>query len=319
MSDLRIQIEMTTPAPPAAPPPRTNSSIVPKNSIAGRALVAVVAIMTFLASLTTGAVVLVRSAAGDWQSDLAREITIQVRPAPGQDIEAQVQRAVELARETPGIGEVRPYTKAESTRLLEPWLGSGLSLDELPVPRIIVVRLAPGATADLVRLRALLTERVAGASLDDHRAWIDRMRAMAQTSLLGGIGVLILMLGATILSVAFATRGAMAANRGIIEVLHFIGAKDGYIAGQFQRHFLVLGFEGGLIGGLAAILLFALARVAANWGRASATGDQLVALFGNFSIGIEGYIAVVVLILLIATMTALTSRRTVNRTLQAIE
>ena len=81
----------------------------------------------------------------------------------------------------------------------------------------------------------------------------------------------------------------------------------------------MLGLEGGLIGGVAAILLFALARVAANWGRATASGDQFVALFGNFSIGIEGYAAIVAQIILIAVVTALTSRRTVNRTLHTIE
>ena len=40
---------------------RNRSPIVPHQSIGGRALVAVVAIMTFLASLTTGAVMLVRA------------------------------------------------------------------------------------------------------------------------------------------------------------------------------------------------------------------------------------------------------------------
>ncbi len=77
---------------------------MPKRSIAGRALVAVVAIMTFLASLTTGAVVMVRAAAQDWQSDVAREVTIQVRPARGRDLDGDVARAVELARAVPGVG-----------------------------------------------------------------------------------------------------------------------------------------------------------------------------------------------------------------------
>ena len=129
----------------------------------------------------------------------------------------------------PGVAEVRPYSKDESARLLEPWLGSGLALDDLPVPRMIVVRLPDGG-ADLAPLRKALTERVAGATLDDHRAWIDRMRTMAQTTIAGGIGVLLLMLAATVLSVIFATRGAMATNRPIVEVLHFIGAKSGFIA-----------------------------------------------------------------------------------------
>jgi cell division transport system permease protein len=317
--DLRIYKGMMTPTRMSGLLPRGETPIVPKKSIAGRALVAVVAIMTFLASLTTGAVMLVRSAAGDWQSDVAREITIQVRPVQGRDLEAEVARAIGIARAFPGIGEVRPYSKDDSARLLEPWLGAGLSLDELPVPRMIVVRLLPGAIADLARLRVELTGGVAGASLDDHRAWIDRMRTMSQAAVAGGVGILLLMLAATVLSVTFATRGAMATNRPIVEVLHFIGAKHGFIAGQFQRHFLVLGLEGGLLGGGAAILLFGLAGFVARWSRGTAGGDQAASLFGTFAMGIEGYAAIVAQIALIAAVTALTSRHTVNSTLRSVE
>ena len=48
------------------------AAIVPKDSIAGRSLTAVVAIMTFLAALTTGFAMLVVSAASDWQSEVSR-------------------------------------------------------------------------------------------------------------------------------------------------------------------------------------------------------------------------------------------------------
>src|SRR4051812_36115705 len=90
------------------------ASIVPADSIAGRALLAVIAIMTFLATLTLGAVVLVRSVAGDWQSAVAREVTIQLRPSEQRDTEADIRKAVALAEAIPGIAGVRPYTKEES-------------------------------------------------------------------------------------------------------------------------------------------------------------------------------------------------------------
>src|SRR4051794_10168908 len=125
---------------------RAEASIVPADSLSGRALLAVIAIMTFLAALTLGAVVLVRSAAGEWQSAVAREITIQVRPSAERNIDADVQKAVGLVSATPGVAGARAYTKEESGRLLEPWLGSGLALDELPVPRMIVVRITPDET-----------------------------------------------------------------------------------------------------------------------------------------------------------------------------
>jgi cell division transport system permease protein len=316
-TDLRIDQELMTPRAMAGYMPSGDTPIVPKRSIAGRALVAVVAIMTFLASLTTGAVMLVRSSAVEWQSDVAREVTIQVRPGQGRDLDAEVARAVEIARAVPGVGEVRAYSKEESAGLLEPWLGSGLSLEDLPVPRMIVVKL-PSSGIDLAPLRKALSERP-GASLDDHRAWIDRMRTMAQTTIAGGIGLLVLMLVATVLSVIFATRGAMATNRPIVEVLHFIGAKSGFIAGQFQRHFLMLGLEGGVIGGGFAMLVFGAAGIAARMSAGTASGDQVATLFGSFALGWDGYLAIAAQILLVAVVTAVASRRTVNRTLETVD
>jgi cell division transport system permease protein len=308
-----------TPRLPGGLMPRFDTALVPRNSISGRALVAVVAIMTFLASITTGAVILIGTAASDWQSAVAREVTIQVIPAAGRDMEALVQKAAALARNFPGIGEVRPYTKAQSSKLLEPWLGSGLTLDELPVPRLIVVKIAPGAAPDISALRHALTEQVPGAVLDDHRGWIERMRAMAGTAVAGGIAILILVVAATMLSVTFATRGAMATNKPVIEVLHFVGAKNGFIAGHFQRHFLMLGLQGGVLGGGVALLLFAIAGVLSRGFAGTAAGEQTSALFGTFSIGFGGYAAVLAQVVLIAVVTALTSRHTVNRTLEAID
>lgn len=299
--------------------PRFETPLVPRNSISGRSLVAVVAIMTFLVSLTTGGAMLVARAAGEWQSDISREMTIQIVPSPGRDVDSAVDKAVSVARGFSGVTEVRPYSKDESAKLLEPWLGTGLSLNELPVPRLIVVKIASDPKPDLAQLRRVLADQVPGAVLDDHRGWIDRMRAMAGTAVAAGVGVLILMFAATILSVTFATRGAMATNKAVIEVLHFVGAKNGFIAQNFQHHFLLLGLQGGAIGGGAAIVLFAIASLASRWFTGSAGGDQTSALFGSFSIGIAGYAAVLGQVALIAVVTALTSRHTVNSTLEAID
>lgn len=319
MTDMNGDEMTATPRMPGGAMPRFDTPLVPRNSISGRALIAVVAIMTFLASLTTGAVLLVGSAASEWQSDVAREVTVQIIPAPGRDLDAAVDKAAAAARAFPGIGDVRAYSKEESSKLLEPWLGSGLKLDELPVPRLIVVKIAAGAAPDLPQLRRTLAEQVPGATLDDHRGWIDRMRTMAGSAVAGGVGILILVIAATMLSVTFATRGAMATNKPVIEVLHFVGAKNGFIAGRFQRHFLLLGLQGGAIGGGSAILLFALAGAISGWFAGSAGAEQTTALFGSFSIGMTGYVAVLGQVVLIAVVTAMTSRHTVNRTLDMID
>ncbi len=298
---------------------RNMSPIVPRATISGRALVAVVAIMTFLASITTGTVLLVGASAAEWQSDVASEITVQVRPQPGRDLDRDSAAAVDAIRAQTGIVDVRPFSKDESAKLLEPWLGSGLSLDDLPVPRVIVGRVQPGTALDLVALRKAVTKAAPTASVDDHRAWIERMRSMSGATVLAGLGILALVIVATIISVSFATRGAMAANRPIVEVLHFVGAGDRYIADRFFWHFLLLGLEGGVIGGGMAMLAFGFSESIATWFSGTPVGDQFAALLGTFSLRPSGYLALAVQAVLIAAITAWASRRTLFATLDEIE
>lgn len=298
---------------------RNLSPIVPRASISGRALVAVVAIMTFLASITTGTVLLVSASAAEWQSEVASEITVQVRPQTGRDLDRDAAAAAEAMRTQAYVVQVRPFTRDESAKLLEPWLGSGLSIDQLPVPRVIVARVQPGATLDLAALRSRVTQVAPSASVDDHRAWIERMRSMTGATVFAGVGILALVIVATIISVSFATRGAMAANRPIVEVLHFVGAGDTYIANRFLRHFLRLGLEGGLIGGGAAMLGFGFSESIAGWFSGTPVGDQFAALLGTFSLRPSGYLALAAQALLIAAITAWASRRTLFATLDDID
>jgi cell division transport system permease protein len=312
-------VDLGTERPQVPARARNMSPIVPRASISGRALVAVVAIMTFLASITTGTVLLVSASAAEWQSEVASEITMQVRPQAGRDLERDVTAAAEAMRTQPGIVQVKPFSKDESARLLEPWLGSGLSIDQLPVPRVVVARVQPGTTLDLAALRARVTQVAPSASVDDHRAWIERMRSMTGATVFAGIGILVLVIAATIISVSFATRGAMAANRPIVEVLHFVGAGDRYIANHFLRHFLRLGLEGGVIGGGAAMLGFGFSESIAAWFSGTPVGDQFAALLGTFSLPPSGYLALAVQAVAIAAITGWASRRTLFATLDDID
>jgi cell division transport system permease protein len=312
-------VDLGTERPQVPARARNLSPIVPRASIAGRALVAVVAIMTFLASITTGTVLLVSASAAEWQSEVASEITVQVRPVAGRDLDRDAAAVVEAIRTQPGIVEVRPFTKEESAKLLEPWLGSGLVLDDLPVPRVIVARVQAGTALDLAALRSRVTQVAPTASVDDHRAWIERMRSMTGATVFAGIGILALVILATIISVSFATRGAMAANRPIVEVLHFVGAGDRYIANRFLRHFLRLGLEGGVIGGGIAMLGFGFSESIAGWFSGTPVGDQFAALLGTFSLRPSGYLALAAQAVLIAAITAWASRRTLFATLEDID
>ncbi len=173
---------------------------------------------------------------------------------------------------------------------------------------------ADGASADLKRLRARLTEALPGvASLDDHALWLQRLSTAANAFVGIGVGIVLLVLVATGLAVTFATRGAMAGNREVVEVLHFVGADADFIARAFQRRFFGLGLRGGAIGAGSAIVAFALAGLLARAARSGPAGQEIEALFGTFSIGWRGYASVLLIGVVASLVTGAVSRLTVRR------
>lgn len=297
---------------------KQNMPLVPAGSISGRALVTVIAIMTYLAAFVTGFGVFVHSTSRDWTRNISQEMTIQVRPAINRDIEVEVAKAANIASSSPGVKAVRVFAKNESHKLLEPWLGSGLDLGELPIPRLIVVELAGDQKFNPEKLKQTLQEQTPTASLDDHRFSLESLEAMAQ-SLVFIVGmILALVLVAMAMAVGFATRGAMSGNKEIVDVLHFVGAEDRFIAREFQRHFLRLGFRGGAIGVVAVFLTFMLFSFISTWWAQSPGGDQIDALFGTFSLKLAGYIAILAIGLGIALLTGTVSRVIVFRHLRGL-
>jgi len=301
--------ENSNPAPRPAPNP-----IVSPRSLARRTLLALVAIMSFLACLAVAAVSIVAERADSWQRQIAEEVTIQIKPTEGSDLQASVTRAVDIALQAPGVTSAQAIREADAAALLEPWLGANFDTTELPIPRLVALRVSD--EVDMPGLARRLATEVPGATLDDHGQWMERLSSMANAMTVTGMLILGLVFAATALCVVFATRGAMAGNRDAIEVLHFVGAEDSYVAGQFQRHFLVLGLKGAGLGGLAAALLFG---TLALLGRFSSGTDNLGALFGGLTVGPIAYLGTALTVVLLAVIIAATAGLTVRRTLTELD
>lgn len=291
---------------------RRPTPIVPGQSVAGRTLMLLIAIMTFLCCVTFGAVMLVQQSAIAWSTEVGRELTIQIRPIDGQVMDANLRLAEEIARNTPGVGSAEALTIEQSEALLRPWLGNDIDMTELRIPRLVTVHLSDPGHADIEKLRNGISA-IPGASLETHSAWRQQLNTMAGTIVLSGLLVLLLIVAATVLAIIFATRGTMASNREIVDVLHFIGASNRFVAGQFQGRFLMLGIRGGLIGAVCALLFFLLAGIGSAHFLPASSSAQLGVLFGNFSIGVSGIVGILLIIPVIAGLTAVTSGFTVRR------
>jgi len=319
LNDPQLAAEARSPREYGEPMVAHVNPILPNDTVTGRSLLAVVAIMSFLAALTVGAVEIVHVAAAEWRADVAREATIQVRPLPGRDLDADVRKAAEIAKAAAGVVDARAFTKEETERLLEPWLGAGTDLGALPVPRLVQLKVKTGAAPDFGQLRRALAEGVPNATLDDHRGFASQLATISNAVTLTGLAILALVLAAIVLSVAFATRGAVAANRAVVEVLHFVGARDSFVARIFARHFLAVGLQGGLIGGAVAAAIFGLARLLANVLGTLPGGGNAASFLGHFALNARGFLWIASVAAAMAFVTALSCRITVHRTLRAID
>lgn len=295
------------------------SSIVPANDVTGQALVVVIAIMTFLASLAIGGVDLISHSAHNWESQVSSEATIQVRPTDGLDIEKTLRYAAELVKGFQGVKDAQIIDRSATERLLEPWLGTGLELKELPVPRLIVVTFTDENNIDFGMISDAIATQIPGGSFNDHHNAIDRLVLMAHATIIIGLIILCLVVSSLILTIVFATRSALSGNAHIVEVLHFIGADARFIARQFDFHFFKTGLKGSFYGGIVGSIVFLGLSFWSNQNIGTPEADQASALFGNFSIDWLTYVKILILVCSVSILTMVTSRLTILNQLRFID
>lgn len=240
---------------------RTRKPVPLDRDSSGRYLPLLVAIMVYLASLALAGGFSMSKLAERWDTGLSGALTIQVpAESPAAGAEADLQALVAEIAAYPGVTGAEAMAGSEMATLLEPWLGDAGFVGELPLPRLITVTIDPDAPPDIPALRQRLQELAPGSIVDDHQQWLARLLDLTRTiEVMAGVVVLLVVLAACIM-VAFVTRMGLAAHDQAIELLHLIGAQDSYVARQFQNHALSLGLRGGVLGLALAVPTLYLVR-----------------------------------------------------------
>lgn len=270
----------------------------------------IVALMVYLAALAAAAGIVADSAVERWSTGLEGTLTVEITPdaASAAATDERVRTALELLRTTAGVLTAEPLPPEDVAALLEPWLGAGALPADLPVPRMIDVRLEPGTLLDVSALATQIEALVPGARMDDHRQWRERLaafgRAVAAATMLI-VGLVTVSAAATVI---FATRAGLEIHRDVIELLHLIGSRESYIARQFQSHAMWLALKGGVAGAaLGLVTLFVIGRLAA---------PLEGAFLPEIAVGLPAWITVAALPLAAAFVATVTARITVVRTLR---
>lgn len=279
-----------------------------EKDVSTRYLPVVISAMIFLAALSIGGLFSLSNAISDWSETLTDNLTVEIAFDPSADLDKKVADAVALLSNTPGVATARAIEQEETLLLLEPFLGKNASLGDLPIPRLIEVIIAEDSAIDLAALNEKLSEAVPGARLDIHRPWLDKMVLLGRSIQFLAAGIMLLIGCVTVIIVIFAVRTGLIMHAEVIQVLHLIGARDNYIAEQFQNYFSRLSLLGAVPGLIVAIIVMFIFNFL--------VGSLEASMLPPLTVGIEGAIALLLLPLLVALLTKYTVRRVVLKSLR---
>ena len=277
------------------------------NDPASRYITWTVGLLVFLATLSLAIGFFLSSAGENWRRSLSGTLTIQVPAGPDQ--QSFTESVIVLLSATPGLGAVRRITDDEVATMLEPWLGDEILTLDLPMPVLIDVTVRRGHAIDIEALSTRLMAVAPGTVVDEHAVWLRRLTDLAAIAATVSLSVMVLVLLSAVMTVVFTTRTGLAIHSDIMEVLHLIGAKDSYIARQFQIHTLWpagIGAACGSVLGGAAILLIE------GYGARLSNGLLPDITLGGIQWGLLCMLPVAAVLLVVATV-GITVKRVLGR------
>jgi len=246
---------------------RNSDDLGLRRALGDRVLPLLVAAMAFLAALAITGAVAARGLAGHWQDGAADTLTLQI-PQPdaasgAPDSPSRVERGMTMLHASPAVLSARLLSAAELADLLRPWFGADGAPPALPLPGVVALHLVPGREADLPALAQSLAAAVPGADLEAHGQWVERLATLAASLQACAWLALAVVAGVAVMVIAVATRSGLVARLDAIQIVHGLGATDGYIASRFARRATALAALGATLGALVALpVLLAMASLA---------------------------------------------------------
>ncbi|MDR1026447.1 MAG: hypothetical protein LBL47_03515 [Lactobacillus sp.] len=273
-----------------------------------------ISIAVFLFSLTLAGVLSVNSMLQRWNESILGSLTVQIMPITETDKEKAIavtfehqQKAIDVLNSIEGIEKVTPLGDAELYSLIQPWLGDGVRVDNLPMPRLLDVKIKKGADIDYRNLAEKLAEASPLASLDNHKLWLSKLINFADGLKVLALTILVMVIIITSGAIFYTTQTSLGLHKYVIEILHQMGAKDTYIAQQYSRRTMILGFWGGVIG-----LAFAIPSILAISSLASHIEGGIIS---EASLSFKDWLVILSIPLFSAFISMWTAYYTVKRTL----
>jgi cell division transport system permease protein len=225
---------------------------------AHRMLPAMVACLVGFATLLLATALCLSHVLDTQTRDVAGVLQVEVPSTAASDT---VEKTVTVLRSTRGVDRVNVLHEADMEKLLKPWLGSGFSIGDLPVPTLIDVttRVEKGQSAvNLPNLQQQLELLDKNIRIASQGPWVSQF-----ASALSLLQALVLMVAILLLicvtgMIVLVARTNLKLHFKTVGLLHMFGATDDYILTQFQWNSAWLAARGAMAGvGFAALMFLA--------------------------------------------------------------
>ena len=145
-----------------------------------------VMVLVFMASIAVTVQAYSGALLDHWNRSVVGTLTVQIPPGKSttgknHSEETLIAAAMDVLKRHASVASAEVVSRDKIYELLEPWLGSGDTVRDLPLPALIDVELRNDA--DTAELSDALTSAVPTAVIDDHRVWLSRLINLA-----GGVG-----------------------------------------------------------------------------------------------------------------------------------
>lgn len=278
--------------------------ILPRGRGEDRPLVAILAIMSFLASLSLLIVLLGVRQSSSWQNDLQSAATVQIT---GEDQILRSDEALSILKTQPGVTDMSVLSESENRELLNPWIGEVELPDDISVPTLIRLSIDRNSF-DAEKTENALSQAGIKATVDNHRQWSENLSSTWNRIRFALFLLLAIILSATIGITTFATRSVILIRQNIIQVLGQVGATDSFIGGLFVKRFLTLGLKSAIVGILATLIFFGIFMV---WQNSGTDEDGL-----KISLELGDFLWLTVLAFVMSAICALTAGAAARKSIQ---
>ncbi len=227
-------------------------------------------LMVFIAVLSLVGSMALTNLIDSWNRTISGSLTVQIPTytvqgdSRGDAVQIDIDKTVDLLRQTPGVEDVSVLNTEQMADLMEPWLGVGEKMTDLPLPALLDIKLDSKQTFNFVGFKNQMAETVPSAMVDSHRVWLSHLIETAGAIQNMIAFILFLLILTTSFTVIYTTSSSLALQSPVIKLLHMMGARDVIIAGQYAFFNFLKALGGGLVGFVLAMPIIWIASTLFN-------------------------------------------------------